>query len=82
VACVIGKLLDGPLILVHIVAKTNFGIDIISKQIDVRLTPGASVERWEFEKSFLNRPIIIDVDCILEHVVYEIWVGLDEVIQS
>ena len=41
-----------------------------------------SIETWELEKRFLDRTIVIDVDRILEHVVDEVRVWLNEVIQG
>lgn len=46
---VIRKFFNGPFIFIHIVAKTDFGIDIISKQIYVSLISRTSIQRWKFE---------------------------------
>lgn len=48
-AGVICKFLYGPFILIDIITKTYLRIDVVSKQVDVRLSSGASIKRWEFE---------------------------------
>ena len=82
VASVIRKLLDGPLILVDIITETDFRINIITEQIDVSLISRTSIKRREFEESFLDRSIIINMNGILEHVVHKVWIGLYKFIQS
>ena len=81
-ACIIRELLDGPLILVHVVAKTDLRVDVVSEQVDVGLVLGASVERWELEQSLLDRSVVINMDCVLKHVVDEIRIWFDEVIKG
>ena len=52
-AGVIGKLLDGPLIFIYIVAQTDLRVDIITKEVNVGLVLWASIERWELEQRLL-----------------------------
>ena len=40
-----------------------------------------SCHGWEFEESLFDTAIVINMDGVLEHEVYEVRVGLDEVVQ-
>ena len=80
--CIVWQLFKGPFILIDIIAQTYLRVNIISEQIDVGLTFWTSVERWVLEESLLDGAIVIDMDCVFEHVVHEVGVGLNEVIES
>ena len=79
---VVRQLLDRPFILVHIVAETDFGIDVITEKINIGLILGSSIQGWEFEKCLFDGSVIVDVNGIFEHVVHEVWIWLDEIVQG
>jgi len=79
---VVRQLLEGPLVLVHVVAQADFRIYVISEQVNVCLTLRTTIQGWEFKKGFLDRAVVVDVDRVLEHVVHEVGAGLDEVVQG
>ena len=39
-------------------------------------------ERWEFEKSFFDRAVIINMDGIFVHVVNKVGIWFDKVIEN
>lgn len=78
---IIRKFFNGPLILVNVVTQTNFGIDIVSKQINISLVLWTSVQRWELEKCFFYTTVVINVDGIFEHVVNEIRIWFDKIVK-
>ena len=43
VISIVRQFLDGPFILIHIVAETDLGIDIITEQVNVGLILGSSI---------------------------------------
>ena len=79
---VIRKLFDCPLVLIHVVAETDLGVNVVSKQVDVSLVLWASVERWELEQGLFDGSIVINMNCVLKHVVNKVWVWLDEVVKG
>ena len=81
VARVVRQLLDCPFVFIDIVAEAHLRVDIVSEQVDVCLVFGTPIERRELEQGLLDRAIVIDVNGILEHVVYEVGVRLDEVVK-
>ena len=80
-ACVIWQLLDRPLILINIVAQAYLRVDIVTEQVNISLVFGTSVKRWKFEKCLLNGPIIINMNRVLEHVVNEVGVWFNELVE-
>lgn len=81
-AQVIREFLESPFVFIDIVTQRDLAVDVVTKQIDMRLTLWASVERREFEQGFFDGAIVVDMDGILEHVVDEVGTWLDEVIDG
>ena len=79
---VVRQLLDRPFILVHIVAETDLRIDIITKKVNIGLILGSSVQRWELEKCLLDRSVIVDVNGVFEHIVHEVGIWFDEIVEG
>lgn len=80
--CVVWELLDCPLVLIYVVAETDLRVDVVSEQINVSLVLWASVERWELEQGFLDGSVVINMNCILEHIVHKVRVWFDKVIKG
>jgi len=79
---VVGQLLEAPLVLIDIVAETDLGVDVVTEKVNVCLVLVALVETGELEQGLLDRAVVVDVDGVLEHVVDEVRVGPDEVVES
>lgn len=79
---VVGQLLDRPFILVNIVAETDFGIDVITEKVNVCLVLGSPIQRWELEKCLFDGAVVVDMNGIFEHVVHEVGIGLDKIVEG
>ena len=78
---VVRKLLNRPFVFINIIAETYLRVYIISEQVYLGLIMGDLGQGRELEQSFLDTAIVVHMNGVLEHVVYKIGVGLNEVIE-
>ena len=79
---IVGQLLDGPLVLVDVVAQTHFRVDIVTEEVNVRLIFWSSVKRRELKECLFDGAIVVHVDGVLEHVVHKVRAWFDEIVES
>ena len=80
--CIVWQFFKCPFVFIYIITKTNFRVYIITKKINIGLVFRTPIQWWKLKKCLLNWAIIINMNCIFEHIIYKIRRRLNKIIKS